>query len=482
MDSLLDRGDMSLEDGAFKEAKKFFNDALNSNSKCAQAYLGLFMAEIEAEDKFQAECTFVAGNYTRNRFYLRAKQFAQGTLQAELSDWEKKRNDRLAKEAEAARRAKEAAEKAERERKAAAEEQEKKRLQEIQSIREQLRTGKIELTEQQKQEQSRLNAEADRLDKIAKKAAEDYAALPEHSEKARLEKELAERRAYFSTLGLFKGKEKKLVQEQISSMEAKLSAVIKKLETEKKDVDYTKDAASAQANTAADHKAKVENEARKILLEKLMDLLGVKNYTFGHYPQTNNGNDNESIEWQVLDVQGNKVLLLSRYGLDTKPYNTELVNLTWEKCSLRSWLNEDFLNAAFTAEEQKAILTTDVDNSESQGYSKWRTNGGNDTQDKIFLLSCAEANKYLNVTYSDRSNTKSRTSPTAYADAQGAITSYFKTAEGADTVNWWLRSPAEYQNRAMHVYCDGSFGWDYVNDRSVCVRPAFWLDLESDIF
>ncbi len=213
-------------------------------------------------------------------------------------------------------------------------------------------------------------------------------------------------------------------------------------------------------------------------------MFSVGNYvTFGTYPQTKSGNDETPIEWLVLDRQGNKVLLLSRYGLDAKPYNTSYTNITWEKCTLRTWLNKDFMNRAFTAEEQAAILTTNVDNSKSQGYSKWSTSGGNDTQDKIFLLSYAEANKYLGVTYSNDNNTKSRVSPTAYAKAQGAGTSSsYKTADGEPAGWWWLRSPGYRQYYAAYVSTVGSLSHPYVNSDDGSVRPAFWLNLESGIF
>ena len=78
---------------------------------------------------------------------------------------------------------------------------------------------------------------------------------------------------------------------------------------------------------------------------------------FGHYPQTAAGNDNTPIEWLVLAVQGNRALLLSRYELDAKPYNTLKTGVTWETCTLRTWLNGEFLNKAFTAEEKTGIQT-----------------------------------------------------------------------------------------------------------------------------
>ena len=221
----------------------------------------------------------------------------------------------------------------------------------------------------------------------------------------------------------------------------------------------------------------------KLLTAAINAKYSIGNYvTFGSYPQTASGTDSTPIEWLVLDRNGQKVLLISRYGLDAKPYNTEYTNITWEKCTLRAWLNSTFYNKAFSAGEQSAILLTNVDNSKSQGYSGWSTNGGNNTQDKIFLLSYAEANKYFNVTYSDSNNTKSRVQPTAYAMKQGASTSgSYKTADGDAAGWWWLRSPGSSQICAAGVNLGGSLFNNYVYFTSGAVRPAFWLNLD-DIF
>ena len=176
-------------------------------------------------------------------------------------------------------------------------------------------------------------------------------------------------------------------------------------------------------------------------------------------------------------------MLLSKYVLDVQPYNEEFVDITWEKCTLRTWLNDTFINKAFTEEEQSAILMTEVDNSQSQCYSGYDTDGGNDTQDRVFLLSYAEANEYLGVTYDDSDNTASRVSPTDYAVAQGAYTSGgYKTADGEQAGWWWLRSPGLDRRYAARVFADGSLYDCGVLDAYGCVRPALWVNLESGIF
>ena len=198
---------------------------------------------------------------------------------------------------------------------------------------------------------------------------------------------------------------------------------------------------------------------------------------FGTYEQDNNhSNGAETIEWIVLAVQDKKSLLISRYGLDTHAYHSSSEDVTWETCELRSWLNGTFMNTAFSATEQSAILMTTVDNSDRQGNSKWNTNGGNDTNDKLFLLSYAEAGAYF-------SNDDDRMcAPTDYAIAQGAMLSDRYKTDGRATGLWWLRSPGLIQDFAASVDNDGSRHHNLVDNDGVCVRPAFWLNLESDIF
>ena len=205
--------------------------------------------------------------------------------------------------------------------------------------------------------------------------------------------------------------------------------------------------------------------------------------TFGTYPQTAEGTDETPIEWLVLeyDEENHRSFLLSYYGLDAKPYNRYRDNTTWETCTLRTWLNDDFLNRAFTPEEQTAILTTDVGNGRDDCYG-WNTPGGKDTQDKIFLLSYAEAHKYFNIQFGVKNNMAARMSPTDYAYKAGAY--YFthnKTGDGNVTSWWSLRSPGCYRYCSAVVGTDGSLYHTYVDSNTCCVRPAFWLDLDADV-
>ena len=202
----------------------------------------------------------------------------------------------------------------------------------------------------------------------------------------------------------------------------------------------------------------------------------VGNYvTFGSYTQTASGDDMTEIEWLVLARDGKKALLISRYGLDVQKYHSEERKITWRNCSLRRWLNSTFLNKAFTATEQSAILMTIVDNSNDQGY--YSTDGGDNTQDKVFLLSYAEANKYLAIT-DDGYNEALDIEATAYAKERGA----YIVGKTTYWCCWWLRSPGEVNSEATCVRPGGNIGSHYVSHPSNAVRPALWVNLESGIF
>ena len=189
---------------------------------------------------------------------------------------------------------------------------------------------------------------------------------------------------------------------------------------------------------------------------------------FGRYPQTTEGNDDTVVEWQVLDRDGRNALLISRYGLDVQPYTWPSAQITWEQCTLRIWLNDTFANRAFSQEEQQAILMTTVVNGSDEGY--WKTDGGNDTQDKIFLLSYRQAEQYFDVTINNDENIKSRVQPTDYA-----------LAHGAGKLGWWLRSQGPEQDTAARVYSVGALDYDFTGFEE-CVRPALWVNIDSGVF
>ena len=202
--------------------------------------------------------------------------------------------------------------------------------------------------------------------------------------------------------------------------------------------------------------------------------------TFGHYPQTASGTDSTPIEWIILDRDGNRALLLSKYGLDAKPYNNDFIGITWEQCSLRKWLNGEFLNQAFSSEEQAKIAETTINNPVNP---EWGTDGGNATADRVFLLSIDEANRYFK-TDDDRT---AKLTPYAVKKGAAVVTAedigkhdYF-LPKHVGNCYWWLRSPGNEHLAAAYVSSIGvvlNFGYAVSND-DFAVRPAFWLNLES---
>jgi len=186
---------------------------------------------------------------------------------------------------------------------------------------------------------------------------------------------------------------------------------------------------------------------------------------FGSYPQ-NNGNTKEPIEWLFLDIKANEgeALLISRYGLDCKPYNRKQKDVTWENCDLRKWLNNDFLKAAFTEEEQERILLSEAQNNDNPDYSAI---GGNTTRDRIFCLSIEEAEQY----FSEEEERLCQATTLAKSHGHGMYHEHY--------CSWWLRSHGIGQDHAAEVWNGGmvcKYGY-YVHGIFNAVRPAMWIKL-----
>lgn len=193
---------------------------------------------------------------------------------------------------------------------------------------------------------------------------------------------------------------------------------------------------------------------------------------FGTYEQDNDTtNGKEDIEWLVLAKKGNRILVISDKALDRQPYNSSRTRVTWETCTLRKWLNNDFINAAFYAEERAKIPTVTVSADKNPEYD---TNPGNATKDRVFLLSIVEAEKYFT------SAEARECILTEYAISNGAWTSDSYIEGGKATYLWWVRSPGDYQFFAANVYSDGSVDEDGNGvNYDLAVRPAMWITIDG---
>ena len=194
-------------------------------------------------------------------------------------------------------------------------------------------------------------------------------------------------------------------------------------------------------------------------------------FTFGSFEQDNKtANGKEPIEWLVLEHDGDRVLLVSRYALDCQQFYTSFTYTPWETSLLREWLNDSFLYTAFSDEELAMIPSVTVKADKNPDYN---ANPGNSTTDKVFLLSIPEVYRFFS-TDEDR-----KCVPTDYAIAQGAWTGDEYKVGGKSTCWWWLRSPGLDSDFAAIVHINGSVfpEGDYVDDNRNAVRPALWVSL-----
>ena len=218
--------------------------------------------------------------------------------------------------------------------------------------------------------------------------------------------------------------------------------------------------------------------------------------TFGKYEQDNNtDNGKEDIEWIVLDKKSDgQLVLISKYVLDCQPYNTEYTEVTWETCSLRKWLNGTFMDTAFSEEEKAKIQSTTITNEDSPMSG---TDGGNDTTDKVYLLSYSEASNLFGedttINVQTYFNPSRACKPTPYAISQKCYvgkdddTDYEQLREFTGYCCYWLRTVGD-EKHAQIVNYYGSLGYQghvdvsggsYINDTEddgYGVRPVIVIN------
>jgi hypothetical protein len=159
------------------------------------------------------------------------------------------------------------------------------------------------------------------------------------------------------------------------------------------------------------------------------------------------------LNWRVLDIKGNKALLITEDIVEKRSYLGRFEPITWENCDLRRYLNREFIKKHFSQAEAAKIALTRLRNVANSNYG---TPSGKDTDDRVFLLSVTEAEAYFQ------------------SDAD-RVARYQST-----DVWWWLRSRSSSGARyAVHVDDDGvviAYG-SHVDNDNRGVRPALWLNL-----
>lgn len=192
---------------------------------------------------------------------------------------------------------------------------------------------------------------------------------------------------------------------------------------------------------------------------------------FGKYEQDNNmSNGQEPIEWIVLDCDGAKSLLRTRYAIDT--CHDDLVDYRWAQSDCRAWLNSGFLADAFSADEQSAILTTKLSNSIETAHPKFGADGGEDTEDRVFLLSYQEAVRYLGEKPKEPRCTDYAQKARGIAAGSKSCDSLLRSVNIVTNVSKNTQEIAE-----AYINWGGLYTANATVPKHVCVQPVIWVDL-----
>lgn len=171
----------------------------------------------------------------------------------------------------------------------------------------------------------------------------------------------------------------------------------------------------------------------------------------------------EPIKWQIIyDTNDNYCTILTDKAIDVQMFDNS--NLNYEKSYLRKYLNNEFLNIAFSSEQIEKCLAYVTVNSTDYDKEKYSF------KDRLFILTYDEviANYYgLNSNYARVRK------PTDYALAKGVITS-------GENALWWLRTVSSSSYGAIRgILGDGGTS-DYFahpNNNGCGVVPAVRVKL-----
>lgn len=190
----------------------------------------------------------------------------------------------------------------------------------------------------------------------------------------------------------------------------------------------------------------------------------------GSYEQDNDEtNGAETLDWQVLEVDGTTATLITKYGIDVQDYHFSGSSVHWGDTSLRAWLNDTFLNAAFSAEEQDMLIRTKVENFDTDAAANslmysWMIDPVV-SEDLVWLLDIDEANRY----FPDEQD--KLVYPTKYVTARGVTTNNMGYAQ------WLLRTDKNYENRVEVIFPYRGGLSVVLPGTGSAVRPVIRVDL-----
>lgn len=423
VENLLKRGQMTLEDAAWSDASNFFEEVLNKNAEEPRAYRGKLLAEMQCDSIDGLETFYL--DVPKNSNYQKAIRYGDTELQNKITGFAKQ-EEMLKKELQDL------------------EAEQKKYDAEIQKIQQQI--NNYQPTVPESAEYRTLHDQVTETTQKMTQATKEYEEI--RGKIAELERKLR-------SLGLFHKKEKQAIQQQIDVLRVQLNTASDKKEVlEKEKESFEK----KMRSLAEEHQAKCEKEKavyaepmqekQKELREKAANVQKRTEELKGKIQRVMFKSAKKSdiitfgkYEWIVLKKEVDKLLIITKDVIEIKKYNEVQERVTWETCTLRKWLNEDFYNT-FTPEEQVKILETHLENPDNEKHG---TKGGGNTDDKIFLLSIDEAEEYM--------------------------------AKDERVADWfWLRSPGDGRYSAADVSSDGDIRTDgYFFIYEFGVRPALWV-------
>lgn len=204
----------------------------------------------------------------------------------------------------------------------------------------------------------------------------------------------------------------------------------------------------------------------------------------------------EPIKWRILKVNGTDAFLVADKSLENQKYNDSYTSVIWQTSTIRSWLNgysassnadgkdysnKNFIDTAFSSSERTAINSASIVNDDNLNYG---IEGGNNTNDKIFLLSESEVYTNSAVPYGFKSSYSiydetRRSKSSTYGKATGIYSDTSDEYKG--NCYTWLRSPGGDMYSITYVYTDGSvsrYGC-HIDYHRMAVRPVLHLNLDS---
>lgn len=193
----------------------------------------------------------------------------------------------------------------------------------------------------------------------------------------------------------------------------------------------------------------------------------------------------KKIKWRVMQSENGSMMLMADQILDGRNYHDDYTDVTWENSDLRKWLGQQFYQEAFSPAEQAAILERELVNEDNRSFA---TEGGNNTKDKLFVISESEVQQESMGFCSDYSvhSASRKVRETAYASAVGAGQSVGSTGVILGDGAWWLRTPgdttdcAAYVDENGYVFRRGNDVDSDIDGGLGGVVPALYIDAGSD--